>query len=331
MIPAIRHLLTLFRPRDAASRQFEELLGEPVRDLSIYQQALRHRSFKSTEQGSRLRSNERLEYLGDAVLHLVIAEHLYLTFPEEMEGFLSRMRDKMVNGTKLAEVARSLNLGDVIQTSNNAAQQGAKDKDPVLEDALEAVIGAVYMDRGIGAARRFIHRTMLEGVNLEALAAREDNFKTALQQLVQQRGWPKPTYSLINTKGPPHKRELRVVVEIAGIVKSQGRAKSRKQAEQFAARAALMTLRRQDDAQAIKKGHKDQLYRMAASAKWPKPQYRLVGQKGPAHAPTFTVEVRIDKMGSAKQAAGSKKAAQHKAARDLLLKLEQRTGQAAPR
>ncbi len=332
MIAVLRRLLPfLSRGRHATKARLEQMLGESIRDLSLYEQALRHRSIKPNQPGSRLNSNERLEFLGDAVLGLVVAEYLYELFPGEMEGFLTPLRAKLVKGSALTNVARSLSLGAAIEMSSRAAQHGGRDQDALLADALEAVIGALYLDRGLHITKRFIHRSMLEGVNLEALAARQDNFKSLLQEYAQARGWPHPTYTVVDTKGPPHSRVFKVAVDVGNQVRGKGHAPSKKEAEQLASRAALSKLKRQETNQTKKKNYKGQLHQLVQARGWPKPQYRVIDQQGPPHSPTFTVEVQVGTMACAKQQAGNKKEAEHKAARKALEKLAQRTANTADR
>ena len=332
MITILRRLFPFLRPRRSAAKvKVERLLGESIRNLPLYEQALRHRSSMTQYSGGRLLSNERLEFLGDAVVDLVVAEFLYDAFPNEMEGFLTLMRVKFVRGSALAAVARSLDLGTVLEMSSRAAQQGSRNQDAVLADGLEALIGALYLDRGLPIARRFIHRTMLEGVDLEALAARQDNFKSLLLQYTQARGWPHPAYAVEETIGPPHAREFKVSVKVEDKVRGEGRASSKKKAEQLASRAALWKLENREAKKAKKENYKGRLLELVQARRWPKPEYKVVHRQGPPHAPLFTVEVRVGTMAHAKQQAGSKKGAEHRAARDVLEQLLLRTAPIADR
>ena len=175
----------------------EGLVGMSISDLALYEQALRHRSLLRGQLRSHLYSNERLEFLGDAVLGFVVAEYLYRHFPDETEGFLTRLRAKLVNGQALAEYARLLDLGPLILMSENMAQKDGRKNQTILADAFEAVIGALYLDLGFHEARRFIRRTMLEHVDLNDLAERQDNFKSLLLEYVQAQGWPQPQYRVL--------------------------------------------------------------------------------------------------------------------------------------
>ncbi len=210
-----------------------------VSDLALYEQALRHRSLLRGQLRSHLYSNERLEFLGDAVLGFVVAEYLYRHFPDETEGFLTRLRAKLVNGQALAIYAESINLGTLILMSENMVQTQGRRNQTILADAFEAIIGALYLDRGTNAARRFIHRTMLDHVDLSGLAAKRDNFKSLLLEYVQAEGWPQPEYRVVTEEGPSHDRVFTVEVLVNDVPYGQGEAGSKKSAEQKAAREAL--------------------------------------------------------------------------------------------
>ena len=221
----------------------EELVGMSVSDLALYEQALRHRSLLRGQPKSHLYSNERLEFLGDAVLGFVVAEYLYRHFPDETEGFLTRLRAKLVNGQALARYAESIDLGAVILMSDNMIQTQGRRNQTILADAFEAVIGALYLDRGMNAARRFIHRTMLDHADLSKLAAKRDNFKSLLLEYVQAEGWPQPHYRVVTEEGPSHNRTFTVEVLVNDQSCGRGEASSKKSAEQKAAREALNNLR----------------------------------------------------------------------------------------
>lgn len=209
----------------------------------MYEQALTHRSVLRGRPDSHLRSNERLEFLGDAVLGFVVAEHLYRHFPEKDEGFLTRLRAKLVNGKALAHWAETIGLGEQILMSENMAQSEGRHNPTILADAFEAIIGALYLDLGSDAARRFIHRTMLDAVDLQGLAARRDNHKSLLLEYAQAHGWPQPSYRVVAEEGPSHSKTFTVDVILRGEAYGRGTAGSKKRAEQQAAREALGRLK----------------------------------------------------------------------------------------
>ena len=222
--------------------EIERLVGMPVRNLRFYAQALKHRSLLRGQTETHLFSNERLEFLGDAVLGFVTADYLYHSFPEKDEGFLTRLRAKIVNGQALARHARVLDLGRLILMSDNMAQTAGRTNRSILADAYEAVIGALYLDLGLEAARAFIHRTLIGRVNLVELAGLQDNYKSLLLEHVQAQGWPQPQYRVTSEKGPSHDRVFTVEVFLRDRPYGQGTAGSKKKAEQEAAGRALARL-----------------------------------------------------------------------------------------
>lgn len=222
-----------------------DITGQPVGDIDLYVQAMRHRSQLRGRPGSDIDSNERLEYLGDAVLGFVTAEYLYRKYPDEAEGFLTRLRSKLVNGKALAARARSIGLDRLLLISDNLRQQGQPQQmTSIMSDAFEALIGAIYLDHGMSGARAFIMRTMLEPLDLDALMQREDNPKSALLEFAQARGWSQPSYEVLEASGPSHKRHFTVQVQVQGEPGGIGEAGSKKQAEQRAAAEALRVLRK---------------------------------------------------------------------------------------
>lgn len=218
----------------------------PVGDLTPYVQALQHRSVLRGEPNTHLLSNERLEFLGDAVLGFITAEHLYRQFPERDEGFLTRVRAKIVNGQALAWYATALDLGPLILMSANMDQSGGRDNPTILADALEAVIGALYLDLGEDAARSFIEEKILKETDLEDLAHQRDNYKSLLLEYVQALGWPQPHYRVLSEDGPSHEKVFTVDVILRDEPYGRGEARSKKKAEQEAAGRALDRLRHEE-------------------------------------------------------------------------------------
>jgi ribonuclease-3 len=219
-----------------------ELTGfEPI-DLSLYDTAFKHRSILRRRTDTRIVSNERLEFLGDAVLGFVVADYLFRRFRGENEGFLTRLRAKLVNGHALAHAAREIGLGAHVQMSDNMVQKDGRDNASILSDALEALMGAIYLDLGMNPARDFIHRLMLDDVNLSKLAQHRDNFKSLLLEHVQSTGDEQPRYELVSEQGPGHSRSFTVDVFVGDRNLGRGNAGNKKSAEQRAARHALERL-----------------------------------------------------------------------------------------
>ena len=230
-------------PRVEVSREsIERLTALPVRDLNLYERALTHRSILRAHPESHLASNERLEFLGDAVLGFVVAEHLHGRFPDRDEGFLTKLRSKLVNGQALARRARAIELGPLIIMSENMEQTGGRRSVSILADAYEAIIGAVYLDLGLNETRRFVHRTMLDEIDLDELAQQHDNYKSLLLEYAQAQGWPQPRYRVTLEEGPSHDRTFTVEVLINDEPYGTGTAGSKKRAEQIAANEALRLL-----------------------------------------------------------------------------------------
>ena len=204
-------------------------------DKGLQQQALTHRSAGRP-------NNERLEFLGDALLSVVVAEMLFESFPKADEGDLTRMRASLVNGTALAGVARELALGDVIRLGQGELKSGGFRRDSILADALEALLAAVYLDAGFAACRETIRRLFAPLV--ESLSASGKDSKTSLQELLQGHALPLPQYELVATVGEDHAKLFDIECVLATPpLRVPGRASSRRAAEQLAAEAAMLQLK----------------------------------------------------------------------------------------
>jgi ribonuclease III len=230
--------------RPTVSKQnVEQLLGMAIRDLGLYERALRHRSVLRGIPSSHLESNERLEFLGDAVLGVAVAERLYNAFPDRDEGFLTRTRAKLVNGEMLADLARAIGLAPLILLSANMEGPEGRDNPTILADALEAVIGAVYLDLGFEEARVFVFRLLDEHVDLAEVAEQKSNYKSLLLEAVQAEGRGQPVYRVVAEEGPSHDRRFTIDVYVEDEPLGRGQAPSKKRAEQLAAREALGRMR----------------------------------------------------------------------------------------
>ncbi|MFN3596951.1 MAG: ribonuclease III [Rubricoccaceae bacterium] len=241
--PAASAPLDETTPSGVSRRAIEGLVGMPVGALGLYEHALRHRSVFRGTATDGTESNERLEFLGDAILGAAVAERLYTAFPDRDEGFLTRTRANLVNGQALAGYARALGLGPLILMSENMAATHGRDNATILADAFEAVVGALYLDLGFPAARRFVFSVLDRCVELDAVAEQKSNYKSLLLELVQGRALPQPTYRVVAEEGPSHDRRFTVDVLVDGVPRGRGTARSKKQAEQAAAREALIALR----------------------------------------------------------------------------------------
>ncbi len=204
-------------------------------DPSLLERAMAHRSW-CAEQGGQP-SNERLEFLGDAVLGLCVTEHIFGECPDFAEGQLAKIRSSTVSGASLAAAARDLGLGDHLLLGRGEQRSGGRDKQSILGDAFEAVVGAVYLDGGMDAARRVVLDTLGDTIDRAALAPGVEDYKTRLQELVARGGRGAPSYR-VQGRGPDHGREFTAVVLVDGDERGRGSGTTKKQAEQEAARVA---------------------------------------------------------------------------------------------
>ncbi len=224
-----------------ALAQFEQALGYSFRDRAMLAQALTHKSW-AVEQGQGTPDNERLEFLGDAVLELVTSDMIYRTHADKhSEGDMTRMRAYLVNEAQLALQAARLGIGDYLRLGRGERNSGGSSKPSLLSDALEAVIGAIYLDGGIKEAFSFVQGILGPLVNDAPDALRKD-YKSRLQELVQGRLHTVPVYSVENVSGPDHCRTYHVSLAIDDSIVSRGTGSSKKEAEQQAARRALEIL-----------------------------------------------------------------------------------------
>jgi len=236
-----------------ADATLEERLGHKFSNRELLERALTHSSAIPELRGgaelppdsAHLSDNERLEFLGDAVLELLASEHLLAAFPEWSEGQLSKSRARIVNASSLEAAARRLRLGEHLRLGRGEEKTGGREKQTLLADAFEAVVAAVYLDAGLGAARELLQRTLLEQA-LEERGERiaESDRKSALQEFLQGRGQAPAEYRLAGESGPDHQKVFRIEVWINGECLARGEGTTKKEAEQQAARSALEHLER---------------------------------------------------------------------------------------
>ncbi len=218
-------------------KDLETALGYRFRNITLLQNALAHSSYANERWHDSLKSNERLEFLGDSILGMVVAEYLYRNFPDRPEGELTRMRADMVCETSLARIADRLDLGSHLMLGHGEEQGGGRSRPSILADAVESVIAASFLDGGFGAAEGIIQRFVLTNVPVTKLQNKD--YKTALQELVQQKKNQVLSYTLTGETGPDHDKSFQVEVSLNGQVVGQGSGRSKKRAEQDAARAAM--------------------------------------------------------------------------------------------
>ena len=220
-------------------KTLEEKLGYTFQNRALLENALTHSSCANESRG-KLQSNERLEFLGDSILGMVVAEHLYRTYPNRPEGELTRIRADMVCETSLARIAHRLELGQHLMLGHGEEQSGGRSRDSILADAVESVIAACFLDGGMEAAKRFIEQYVL--CNVPVTRLHNVDYKTALQELVQKKKDQVLCYELVGESGPDHDKRFTVAVYLNGKAVGSGIGSSKKRAEQEAAHAALETL-----------------------------------------------------------------------------------------
>jgi len=237
-------------PAPGSLRALEAKLEYRFADEGLLALAVTHSSLahERSDTQPQTEDNERLEFLGDAVVGMLVAEGVYRRYAELSEGALTLLRGAMVSRRHLAEVARGLELGEHLQLGRGEERSGGRGKPALLANAMEAVIGAIYLDGGLEAARRLVE-TRVVAPGVEALRARVTadggmgDFKSALQELLQARRQGQPEYRTIRESGPDHQKEFFVEARVAGTLLAEGTGSTRKRAEQDAARRALEHLR----------------------------------------------------------------------------------------
>ena len=221
-------------------KDLEIAIGYRFKNIMLLQNALTHSSYANEQWHDGLKSNERLEFLGDSILGMVVAQHLFRTFPHRLEGDLTRMRADMVCEKALAKIALQLDLGKHLLLGNGEEQNGGRNRSSILADAVESVLAACYLDGGMPAAENFIKKFVLCNVPTDKPANLD--YKTALQELVQQKKNQQLSYRLVGESGPDHDKEFTVEVFLNGKVVGEGTGTSKKRAEQAAAKMAMEKL-----------------------------------------------------------------------------------------
>jgi ribonuclease-3 len=216
-------------------------LGIRIHNRDLFVQALLHRSYHQRADEASL-SNERLEFLGDSILNMIVGEYLYGTLPKAPEGELTRIRSRLVNKRALSAYASQIGLARFILMSQSAAQTVGKGMETIVADSFEAIIAAVYLDGGYDAARAFVERQVLGAIRRGGVATDDDNYKSMLLEYAQAKGLGTPRYTVLKEDGPDHDRTFTVAVMLGSDRRGTGSGKNKKEAEQAAARQALRDL-----------------------------------------------------------------------------------------
>ncbi len=220
---------------------FARRLKLPFQEPALLVRALTHRSYVN-ENSTAVEDNERLEFLGDAVLDFLVAAWLYSRYPEMREGELTRLRAALVDTNQLAAFARNLEFGQALRLGRGELEGGGRDRDSLLCGAFEAVVGALYLDQGIQAVKDFIHPLLTEATQDALLRQRDKDPKSRLQEWSQSGGQGIPLYRLVESTGPDHARFFKMEVSVAGVVLAEGSGPSKQVASMNAARNALAGL-----------------------------------------------------------------------------------------
>ncbi len=223
-------------------KDLENAIGYHFSNITLLQNALAHSSYANERWHNSLMSNERLEFLGDSILGMAVADYLYRNFPDRPEGELTRMRADMVCETSLAAIADQIGLGKHLLLGHGEEQGGGRQRASILADAVESVIAACFLDGGIAAAGAFITQFVLSDVPVTKL--HNEDYKTELQELVQQKKDQTLRYIMVGESGPDHNKQFDAAVELNGKIIGKGSGKSKKRAEQEAARDALKELKK---------------------------------------------------------------------------------------
>jgi ribonuclease-3 len=225
-------------------KRLEKFIGSKIKDPNIFLEALTHRSTTHSKiSNHKIRSNERLEFLGDSILNLIIGEYIFGKFKKEDEGFMTKIRARFVNREILELTGSKLKLEEILFMSENAKialRNGAKS---MISDALEALIGAIYLDQGIEQVKRFIHKHIIRPNKGLLIISEDKNFKSRLLEFAQAQKLPVPNYQVVSEEGPHHSKTFTIQVFIGNISYGEGKGATKKAAEQIAALKALEKLR----------------------------------------------------------------------------------------
>ncbi len=217
----------------------EKRINYIFKDKNTVLTAITHSSYANEKKARKLKYNERIEFLGDSVLGLTISEHLYKMYPELPEGELTVTRSKIVCESSLSKCATDIGLGELLLLGRGEELSGGRTKSSILSDAYESLIGAIYIDGGLEVAKEFILKHMDDIIKSSTQGKLFYDYKTQLQEKIQQKGEQQITYTVVDEKGPDHNKIFMTQIKINGLVCGQGSGRSKKESEQSAAKDAL--------------------------------------------------------------------------------------------
>ncbi|MCK4404316.1 MAG: ribonuclease III [candidate division Zixibacteria bacterium] len=220
-------------------RELEKRLGYHFRNLELLDRALTHRSYIHTPENENLRANERLEFLGDSVLGMVTSRFLFESFPEKSEGDLTKLKSTLVSEANLSRIAKSISLGRYLNLSEEEEKAGGRERNSIISDAYEAVIGAIFLDGGLAPAERMIRDQILKKYLEITTDQALHNYKGEFLEYMQALGLGLPRYDVLEERGPDHQKRFVIAVLVKGKKMGEGMGKNKKEAEQKAAKTAL--------------------------------------------------------------------------------------------
>lgn len=226
-------------------KEFAAKIGAEFNDITLLKEALTHRSFVNENRKDKVRHNERSEFLGDAVLELIVSEYLYKEYPERPEGELTSFRAAAVRTESLAETSRTLKVGEYLFMSHGEEATGGRDKDYLLANAFEAVLGAIYLDQGYASSEKFVNTFLIPKIADIVKYRRDIDSKTKFQETSQSLFKHTPTYKLVSAQGPDHEKTFVMAVYVRKTKYGEGAGKSKQRAEEEAAENALKALEKQ--------------------------------------------------------------------------------------
>ena len=221
------------------NRKFEKNIGYKFKEESLLKEALTHSSYANEHKNLNIKDNERLEFLGDAILDLVVSDFLYKKHPDLPEGDLSKLRASIVCEAFLIKAAKEINLGKFLHLGKGEEMTGGRERTSILADAFEAVIGAIYLDGELGQAKDFINQFIISFMDSLTEGRRIEDYKTHLQEIIQRDGSQSLSYVVVSEEGPDHDKCFSVNVMRNDLVLGTGKGKTKKEAEQQAAYVAL--------------------------------------------------------------------------------------------
>lgn len=224
--------------------RLEQIIGFRVSDDDrlIFSQALRHRSIIDDDRYKAYETYERLEFLGDTILDLIISEYLFDLYPEENEGFLTKLRAKLVRGETLAKIAKELRVNELLEVGTRAEVQKIEFSKSVLADVFEALVAAIYLTKGYVFTRGYVLEIYSGQIDLKKIESKVENHKSVLMELMQSRKMSLPEYEILSEQGPGHDKTFEVAVRINGKIMGKGIGKNKKEAEQVAAKEAFVNM-----------------------------------------------------------------------------------------